>query len=102
MAYITSKSKRVTVTPTRTLRITKSQKIPKTERVNLFLRHTNDNNIKIEVNEESSFDAIKDKDRYIFAFNFTNGLTQDRLFHVKTDKYPLDYIEDTWFQGTLL
>lgn len=54
-----------------------------------------DNNIKIETDDSSDISATKFEDRYSFEIEFDDGLSKGRSFHVKSDKCPLVYREDS-------
>lgn len=56
------------------------------------------NNLIIESDDPSITNAIKKGDRYSTEFEFVDGKTQERIFHVKSDN-KITYLPDSEFPG---
>lgn len=65
----------------------------------IIFKTENDNNIKIETDESSIINEQKEIDRYIFNVSFTDTEIKTRSFHIKSDKCPLIYRENSGYAG---
>lgn len=56
------------------------------------------NSFSIETNEDATVDAVKHVDRYSTEFEFSDGLTKDRVFNVKS-KEKIDYLPGSAYKA---
>lgn len=65
----------------------------------ITFKPSNDNNIKIETDSLSTINTYKLTDRYNFIVDFDDNMYRERLFHIKTDKCPLYYRENSEYKA---